>query len=167
MRLICSQFCILRFCIPRVSHNPPLSPVLPGIDGVTSRGFLAAPVASLLVLRRRHVCVQLACLIQTLGTFGLLGYHPTPPPCKPPACLTSTVNPQRHQLQREPCSSFTQACLCCNVCDIFVMINESCDLIYVMLLLYFRPVTEKKTPLLRNHSICSDPQRFTFVLNLF
>lgn len=28
------------------------------------------------------------------------------------------------------------------------------------LLLYFRPVTEKKTPLLRNHSICSSPQRF-------
>lgn len=34
----------------------------------------------------------------------------------------------------------------------------------MMLLLYFRPVTEKKTPLLRNHSICSGPQRFPFVL---
>lgn len=35
-----------------------------------------------------------------------------------------------------------------------------------MLLLYFRPVKEKKTLLLRNHSICSDPQRFTFVLKV-
>lgn len=34
-----------------------------------------------------------------------------------------------------------------------------------MLLLYFRPVTEKKTPPLRNHSICSGPRRFTFAFN--
>lgn len=35
----------------------------------------------------------------------------------------------------------------------------------IMLLLYFRPVTEKKTPPLRNHSICSGPRRFTFAFN--
>lgn len=56
--------------------------------------------------------------------------------------------------------------LSCHVCDVICVIsNESC-LIYVMLLLYFRPVKEKKTLLLRNHSICSDPQRFTFALKV-
>lgn len=158
----------LRFCTPRGSHNPPLSPVLPGVDGVTSCGFLA-------VFCRCSPCVTSPTRLCSAGMpdpnsryFWTPWQPPTPPPLrKPPACITSTVNPQRHQLQREPCSSFTQACLCCNVCDIFVIIKESCDLIYVMLLLYFRPVTEKKTPLLRNHSICSDPQRFTFVLHFY
>lgn len=42
--------------------------------------------------------------------------------------------------------------------------SHVCYIIYMMLLLYFRPVTEKKTPLLRNHSICSGPQRFPSVL---
>lgn len=37
------------------------------------------PVASFLVLRHRSVCGQLACLIQTPGTVGVLGY-PLPPP---------------------------------------------------------------------------------------
>lgn len=65
--------------------------------------------------------------------------------------------------------------LICYVCDIYIYIfhlsaclwfwnNITCYPIYMMLLLYFRRVTEKKTPLLRNHSICSGPQRFPFVL---
>lgn len=89
------------------------------------------------------------------------------------------LNKRKHQLQRESCSFFHAGeyppplpeLLCMWHKYIFnchpVFYSET--LIHVILftwclLLYFRPVTEKKTPLLRNHSICSGPQRFPFVL---
>jgi len=110
-------------------------------------------------------------LIQT--TFGLI--------CLFPSMHSFHTNQQRHQLQRESCSFFMQA-----HCRFYqVLINVTClftltvtasfnpkwyhsfDPVYMMLLLYFRPVTEKKTPLLRNHSICSGPQRSPFTLFCF
>lgn len=63
--------------------------------------------------------------------------------------------------------------LSCYVCDIYIFQLSLCLLlwnsnlcydIYIMLLLYFRPVTEKKTPPLQKPSICSGPRRFPFVL---
>lgn len=129
------------------------------------------PVASFLVLRHRSVCGQLACLIQTPGTVGVLGYPPFPPlphqHALPPPLTHKDIScrgnlaPLSH---RRVSPSPELPCLWRHMCDFF---KESCDLIYVMLLLYFRPVKEKKTPLLRNHSICSDPQRFTFVLKFY
>jgi len=37
----------------------------------------------------------------------------------------------------------------------------------MMILLHFRLYKGKKTPLLRKHSICSDPQRCCFIFFLF
>ena len=112
---------------------------------------------------------QQACLIQTWPTFGFLCLFPGMP-----------LTHKKHQLQREPCSFFMQAHFLSSwfamfVTYIYIYIfrlsaclwfwnNITCYPIYMMLLLYFRRVTEKKTPLLRNHSICSGPQRFPFVL---
>lgn len=107
---------------------------------------------------------HLPCLIQTLCTSGLLGLFPS--------LHSSHDNPQKHQLQRESCSFFMQANFLSSWVAMYVTYcifqlspcllfwnNDLCYPIYMMLLLYFRPVTEKKTPLLRNHSICSSPQR--------
>lgn len=96
----------------------------------------------------------------------------------PPACIPTmlTHKIKKHQLQREPCSFFMQAHFLSSWVALYVTVifqlspcflfcnSNLCYYIYMMLLLYFRPVTGKKTPLLRNHSICSGPQRFPFVL---
>lgn len=112
----------LRFSTPRVSHNPPLSPVLTGTDTVSSCAFLLPLVVFFFSfsLRQWHVYVRLACLIQTLGAFGLLGFRLPRPAPPPPACRTSAANPQRHQLQREPCSFLTQACFSLSWVAMFV-----------------------------------------------
>lgn len=91
-----------------------------------------------------------------------------------PACFTH-INPQKTSASEGTLLLFHAAAfsllLSCYVCDIYIstvtlslILKHLCYPIYMMLLLYFRPVTEKKTPLLRNHSICSGPQRFPFVL---
>ena len=44
------------------------------------------------------------------------------------------------------------------------LFKKQCYTTYMVLFLHFRLYTERKTPLLRNHSICSGPQRFSPVL---
>lgn len=95
-----------------------------------------------------------------------------------PAC-TAPPNTLKDQLQREPCSFSPRAGTLTSpphfvvLCDFDKsqqkekILQSPCVLNsdVIMLLLYFRPVTGKKTPPLRNHSICSGPRRFTFAFN--
>lgn len=180
------------FSAPLVSHHPSLSlavivmwtqtvqPVaVPG--WLSDRSRLAChvfclPLVNVWTVHPAVLCMspvfssqQLPCLIQTQCPFGLLGLFPS--------MHSSHVNTQKNiSLRREPCFCFMQAHFLSSwvamyVTNIFQLSpcllfwnNNLCYPIYMMLLLYFRPVTEKKTPLLRNHSICSGPQRFPFVL---
>lgn len=79
---------------------------------------------------------------------------------------------KKHQLQRESCFFSMQAKFLAvyetriSAVTLSLVLKRwfMLSLFTWCLLLYFRPVTEKKTPLLRNHSICSSPQRFPSVL---
>lgn len=99
-----------------------------------------------------------------------------------PACIPLTLtHKKKHQLQRDPCSFYPcrhiSTPLEFYTCDMsvtwlsllspilrFFLFMLSC--LHNASFFYFRPVTEKKTPLLRNHSICSGPQRSPSTLNI-
>lgn len=115
--------------------------------------WFMSPTPSLCTLSK-----QQACNLVYFSMAWLSPQHALPP----------MLTHEKHQLQREPCSLFMQALYLSSwvaMYVIYIFHTYLCYLIYVMLLLYFRPVTEKKTLLLRNHSICSGPQRFTFVFD--
>lgn len=167
MRFICPQLFCLRFSTPPVSHNPPLSPVPTGAGSVMCCGFLPLFFSLCYItdtcVFSRHARARLSVLLDCLSfarPFPSPRQHALPPP------LTHKDISCRGSLAPFSCRRVFPL-LSCYVCDVICVIsNKPCDLIYVMLLLYFRPVKEKKTLLLRNHSICSDPQRFTFVLKV-
>lgn len=92
---------------PIILHFPS---VLTGTDSVMCCGFLTLFFSLL-------PCVMSLTRLCSAGMpdpnsryFWTAWLSPAPPHLPPPACTTSAANPQRHQLQREPCYFLTQAC---------------------------------------------------------
>lgn len=121
----------------------------------------------------RHLCSALSMPALYLMSFRFA--WPCPQHALPPMLThthTHKTSASEGNLLFFHAGTFLHLLSCCE-CDINISLSPCvlfwnshlCYPFYMMLLLYYRPVTEKKTPLLRNHSICSGPQRFTFVFN--
>lgn len=92
-----------------------------------------------------------------------------------PACTTPKKIIPNYFLKRDSCYSsppplcgcilFPSKVYCVWHIRIYLSLDKKqCYTTYMVLFLHFRQYTERKAPLLRNHSICSGPQRFSPVL---